>query len=440
MWIRLFNRVLYAPESTTEGALAAMNTALEEAASPPSSSSNDNGGGGDGDGAGAGGEGEGGEGGAAGSGDGGAAAGGAAAADGAEGEQAGGDGAQGGEGGEGGGQGAAAAEGPKPGEAGSKHRADGTFKSKDELERDKAAIAAAETAAAAGDGKGKPPAKPAKGKPDHVNDPIPDDVQGRTRQRIEGLVATTKDLTTKLTAAETELTQARELVGMIDATGADPETFARHMDVLALMHSSDVGDKQAVVKYLRAAADKIGKELGETPPGANALEGHQDLIDEVEAGELTQARAEEIAKGRNREKALETHRTTTQQQNDANAAANAQRAAVKTALNGLTAELRKKDGDAKYERKHKLLVPFIRRLNPAMKPEAMVQAVREAYDALVLPDVPKPNGGGQQNGRAPAGTGGQQPMRHKQGAGGGQVRQPGSALEAMNAALEEMPR
>lgn len=427
MFLRLFNRVLYAPEGpTTEGAIAAMNTALEEAGVPASSSSGGDGGG---DGGGEGGEAAGGEGGDPGSQERGGAGGGepgAGAGEGAGGEQtpeeiaAAAEAAKGGKG----------AQGDPEADRGDGRNASGRFVKKagetdEQLE--------ARRSADPDDG------KPAKGgkKVDHINDPIPDEIKGRTRERIEGLAATAKDLTTKLTAANAELEHARDLVSMIDSTGADPETFARHMDVLALMHSPDVDDKAKVLKYLRAAADKIGAELGETPAGKDPLEGHQDLLDEVDAGELTRARAEEIAKGRNQTRATEALRTRTTQQQQEQDAAQRKRDEVKAALNGLTAELRKKDGAAIYDRKHKLLVPFIRRLNPAMKTDAMVQAVREAYAALELPPAPQPHTNGNGN-RAPAGTGGQQPMRHRQGAGGGQVKQPASALEAMNGALEEL--
>lgn len=430
--------ILCAP-ATEAGALEAMNTALADpqVAPPPAAGEEHADAGGEG------GEADGG----AGSEERGAARADSEAGAGTEGEPTGDDGAPGGEASEEGAHDDAAAQAPKPGEAGSRHRADGTFKSKDELAKDAAAISAAETRAQPTKPKpgaqpeidpktGKPKEPAAAKKVDHVNDPIPAEVKGRTRERMEGLVAVAKDLNTKLEAQNAELESGRELFGMIEATGANAETFARHMEVLALMGSSDVGEQQQAVKLLRAAADKLGQQLGEPAPGKDVLEGHQDLIDEVEAGETTRARAEEIARFRNEKAALERRRTEDGQRNSEQTAVEQKRAEVKTALNTLSGELRKKDGDEVYKRKHAILVPFIKRLNAALPVDKIVASVREAYDALVLPTAPAAANGK----RAPAGTGGQQPARALQGAGAGGARQPKSGLEALELGLEEHAR
>lgn len=279
---------------------------------------------------------------------------------------------------------------------------------------------------------------PAAKKADHVNDPIPPEIKGRTRERMEGLVATTKELNTKLEAQAAELESGRELFGMIEATGANAETFARHMDVLALMTSQDPGEQQQAVTFLRAAADKIGQQLGETPTGKDPLEGHADLLEEVDGGELTRKRAEEIAKQRNATAATDRRRTENDSRNtEADAAAQA-RAKVKTALNDLSTELAKKDGAEVYARKHKLLVPMIKRLNAALPPDKIVAAVREAYAAIELGPAAAAPANGQ--GRAPAGTGGRQPARATQGAGAGGPKTPTSALEALEFGLEEHAR
>jgi hypothetical protein len=306
--------------------------------------------------------------------------------------------------------------------------------------------AAADPAAAAAAAKGaKPEIDPATGKPkaaaapkkgDPVNDPIPDDVKGRTRERMEGLVTAAKALTTERDALKAEVEGAREFLDMIDATGATPESFGAHMNVLALMHSTNVDDKRAVLGYLNKARDKIAGELGETVGDADPLAGHQDLIDDVEGGELRKERAIEIATARNRQKAADNLRTAETTRNNEQSAVERQKAATKTALNGLTAELRKKDGDALYDRKHKLLVPIVKRMVATLPADKVVAAVREAYAAIELaPVVPVNNGG-----RAPAGTGAQQPQRHRQGASGGAIKEAKSGLEALELGLQEHAR
>jgi hypothetical protein len=282
---------------------------------------------------------------------------------------------------------------------------------------------------------GKPKAAPPKA--DHVNDPIPAELKGRTRERVESLIATTKELNTKLEQQTAELESGRELFGLIEATGADSATFARHMDVLALMCSPDPANVQKAVTALRAAADKLGGELGETPSGKDPLEGHADLLEEVDSGEITRKRAEEIAKGRNAQAAAERRRTETEQRNNAQTAEQQARAKTKAALNALSDEFRRKDGAELYARKHAILVPVIRRLNATLPPDKIVQAVREAYAEIKL----EPTAQQQPNGnRAPAGTGNRQPARGTNGAGAGGPKVPGSPLEALEFGLAEHAR
>jgi hypothetical protein len=204
------------------------------------------------------------------------------------------------------------------------------------------------------------------------------------------------------------------------------------------MHSHDPADKQAVLTYLRKAVEIVGAELGETPAGKSALDDHQDLLDEVEAGELKRERATEIAEQRNRIKASERLRAEQANRSNDERTARANAEKITKELNALSDELRARDGAAIYGRKHVLLIPMIKRLKSTVPPDELVAAVRESYEALKL-GPGAPNGAavgdeGRQN-RAPAGTGNQQPLRGKQGAGAGTVKEPKTALEALENGL-----
>lgn len=299
----------------------------------------------------------------------------------------------------------------------------------------------------------KPPAKPeidpATGKPkaaapkkvDHVNDPIPADLKAPTKARMEGLVNIAKALTTERDTMKAELVDAREFLAAIEETGADAETYARHLNVLALMHSPRLEDKRQVLEYFRKAVDKLGTDLGETPAGKDALAGHQDLIDDVEAGEIKRERAVEIASARNREAAATRINTDVRTRETAQTDAQRAEAATKKGLNDLSAELRARDG-ALYDRKHRILVPFIKKLNRSLPSDQLVQSVRDAYEELKLSPTngsaaPAVGDGGSPPGRAPGGTGAQQPMRPRNGAGAGGTKEPKTALEAMELGLEQ---
>lgn len=304
-------------------------------------------------------------------------------------------------------------------------------------------------------GKKKPAAEPeidpATGKPkvaaakkaDHVNDPIPDEIKGRTRERMEGLVSVAKTLTTERDTLKAERDDLRatsdEFMGMIEASGIDVQGFANTMELMRRMSSPQVVDRQAAVRDLRAAADKIAVALGETPAGKDPLEGHPDLKELVEIGDIKLPQARELAEQRNRAKAAERidseNRQREQQQNNATTAS----AKMRDNLNALSDELRKRDGEAVYAGKHQVLVPIIKRLQTTIAPDKLIQAVREAYDALPAAAKPGPRVGDEGQGaanRAPAGTGAQQPARAKQGAGAGGAKVPTNPLEALELGLE----
>src|SRR5690606_21079220 len=71
--------------------------------------------------------------------------------------------------------------------------------------------------------------------PDPVNDPIPDDIKGRTRERMQGLITSVKD-----TATERDKYKAErdEILAAIADTGASPELFGDTMAFLKHLHSN----------------------------------------------------------------------------------------------------------------------------------------------------------------------------------------------------------
>lgn len=274
-----------------------------------------------------------------------------------------------------------------------------------------------------GAGKSKPPAKP-----DHVNDPIPEEVKGRTRERMEGLVATAKDLNTKLAAAQT---QNDDLMKAIGETGTTPEQFGTVMDVLTQLNSDDPKVKREGIAALRKIADEETAALGDTPPGKDPLEGHQDLIDEVEDGTITKQRAIELATARNREKAG-TRREAEHTEADQHVAAIN---AGKKALNELEASLTK--SDPLYKAKRAQIEDAFRVACETLPPAKWASTYQRMYKAAKVA-APPPNTNVRQ--RVPAGTGGKNQGRPGQNANAGGPSAPKSLEEAVNMGIEQAGR
>lgn len=300
----------------------------------------------------------------------------------------------------------------------------------------------------AGAGKGKTPdgapagAQPPAGETDeqrkaretaeraHIDDPIPDDLPPRTGERMKKLVDTTKRLDKELETATAERDRIRsdhtELFGMIQRTGASPETFAQTMHFLGNLHSDDPGTKRKALEYLQQQTQTLAAELGETPAGHDPLDDHEDLKKAVELGDMKRELAVETAQHRNRAKANEAAERRREQTTAQQTEQQQKFEAAKTALNTLEDEWKAADPEA-YARKRTLLGQQISAIARYAPPEKWVDIAREVWKNL--PDPGPAAGSPGASGDNGAGTGAaathqsaddrrRQPMRPSQPAGG----------------------
>jgi hypothetical protein len=136
------------------------------------------------------------------------------------------------------------------------------------------------------------------------------------------------------------------------------------------------------LKELAAWGKLIGKEV---PGVVDPLEGHADLQTEVENGDLSRARALEIAQQRNTG-TLYRGRIARDEQAAAQETAQAQ---GKQALNQLEAQLKANDPD--YARKREFFVPIVKRIAAKYPPDQWAAEAQAAYAELPkLPPVAAP--------------------------------------------------
>ena len=273
------------------------------------------------------------------------------------------------------------------------------------------------------EGEEKPPKEPKELKPiDPINDPIPQQVSERTRERITSLVAMVKD-------RDTNLATQQELFTTIKSTGVSPENFAQTLSFLRLFNSEQIEDRRQAYNFMLGQLQHLAGDLGEVLPGTNPLETHKDLTDEVAAGKLTQERAIELATVRNRTKATETARTTTTTRQQEEQAFETARQTAIGELNTLQVALQ---ADPNYARKHAILVPALRPVMSRLHPSHWKATFEHAYRDLVLPAAAPVAP------RQAAKTNGQQPLRANKQPSGEGSRQPTSMADAISAALKEL--
>lgn len=182
---------------------------------------------------------------------------------------------------------------------------------------------------------------------------------------------------------------AEEMVNLVVDTGANAEQYTKALDYLAASTAASNGDKAAAEKlweYLTGEMAVVGRMLGKEIPGVvDPLAGHQDLVDEVDDGNITRARALELARARDAEadraartkQAQEQQASTVQQQQ-------AQQQAIqsgKESLNALGQTLLKADPEG-YAQKAPQLVAKLREIAVKFPPDQWATQGAIAYASI----------------------------------------------------------
>lgn len=181
-----------------------------------------------------------------------------------------------------------------------------------------------------------------------------------------------------------------ELIGMVTETGATGEQFGQALDYIRLINSGGV-DK--AIEILTGELQTLCKAAGKAMPGVfDPLQGHPDLIAEVESGEMSQARAEELAGARTRDATLaegrKANEAAARQAQDQEAAATRAHEDGKAAITALGHELAK--NDPHYEAKLATLVPIIREISTKYPPGEWALRTELAYAKIPNPAAKVP--------------------------------------------------
>jgi hypothetical protein len=231
---------------------------------------------------------------------------------------------------------------------------------------------------------GKPADQPAPEvkAPDPLNDPLPNALKRETKERIQTLVSMVKE---KDTTLQTVQRDRDEILGMITETRASPEQYGQMLGYLKLVNSPNRADREKALAVMQNEVATLARMLGKPVPGVNMLEGHNDLIEEVSTGRLSQERAQEIAAARTRaqyELRVGTEAQQTQRQQEAQQRVVAE---GRQQLNALEASLK---ADPHYAAKKAILVKSLKPVFAQIDPRQWAATFKRAYDELPAPVVP----------------------------------------------------
>lgn len=227
-------------------------------------------------------------------------------------------------------------------------------------------------------------------KPDDLTT-MPDGLAPKAQQRFQKLVETNKELT-----QQTErLQQGTEyFTSTLRENRISQPQFELATKTVGMINS---GDYQGALKVLQEQMQQVAVLAGVPVPGIDALAGHADLRGRVDAMEITEQDAMQLAQARvtqqrtqQQAQRQQQERAATEQQQATEQAAHAKVQQATTAVDQLCSTLQRTDLD--FARIEAILVPQIAELLADVPPEKWVATVQRQY--TMLKSVGIPNRGG----------------------------------------------
>ena len=292
---------------------------------------------------------------------------------------------------------------------------DGTFKSKEQLDAEK---------------KGK--------QPDHINDPIPENLKKETQDRMRALVSTAKTVTAE---RDNAVQQFNTIVQGIQATNTTPEQYQELLSFMSLFNSRDPNQQEQALGVARDFVERLSLMLGKELTFTDPLEQHADLKAAVAQGQITKQWATELARQRMSQGFRTQIQQTQNQQVSQQEQAQQEDRQARMTLTSYETQLRQQD--PLYEMKKEYLLPILKPLFAGMPPREWPQRFAAAYQNIPANVVAqlqqqaraaKASGNGRQQGKT-------MPLRAGKGnpGGGGKMKsKSGSPLDALNEGLAQL--
>lgn len=217
---------------------------------------------------------------------------------------------------------------------------------------------------------------------DPINAPIPKYLKETTQKRMTKLVEIAKDLTAKHESANRD---RNEILGMITETGATATQYTQALQYLKMVNSRDPAQIRAAINVMQQELSALSRMAGVPVAGVDHLAEHADLKAAVEAKQITQQLAEEIAAGRNQR----AHQTqVTQLTHEQQEHARQEHAAGVRSLNEIGRQLAARDPN--YKTKAVAVLKTIQGEMQKQSPSQWAQTFLVAYTTYQPPRVAAP--------------------------------------------------
>lgn len=242
---------------------------------------------------------------------------------------------------------------------------------------------------------------------------VPDGLSPRAQERFHALVERVKQREQEATTIRNDLEQFREVV---KSSGASAQEFAQLIDYSRMVKS---GDLEGALRVLDDQRKQIALALGRPLPGVDALSQFPDLQQRVQAYQMDEQAALEIARARVSQQQIQTAQREQEMRGQSEQQAVAVRQQAISQIDRMGAEWARTDPD--YARKEEIIGKQLPLIAQQFPPHLWPQQVAILYQAVSQMPAPA------------AKLSGPAPLRPSGQSGG--ARQPGSMLEAMEMGL-----
>ena len=175
-------------------------------------------------------------------------------------------------------------------------------------------------------------------------------------------------------------------------TNTTPEEFGQLMSYAQMVTSGDPEKMKQALEILDSQRRNIALALGEDVSGVDFLSNHADLKAEVDAMNISEEHAKQIAKGREQNIANQNRQTQQQtQQHEEQSQITEFTQQKNTAVQGVNELVSKwSQGDIDWSAKEKFLLDNVAQIRDSYPPHLWVSALQTTYDALSSQQAVKP--------------------------------------------------
>jgi len=246
------------------------------------------------------------------------------------------------------------------------------------------------------------------------------DVPEKTKERFEAIKSKYDAL---IEERDTVKAESTKWVETITSTGTNPEQFGMALEYLSAVNSGSRSGMEKAYSFMQEEMRVLAQALGKQAPGVyDPLSEHADLKERVDSGMLDESDALELVQARAAQRFDAASEKTRSEETQKQSMTNNALAEIRT----LGEQLRSRDPF--FQAKMPYLKPIIESVVAAGgPPSGWVAAVERAYRALPMPTI-QPT--------APAAPHAPNSIRPGTGMGAGLTKEPGSAMEALDMALE----